>query len=60
MLSASFETEIPAIKWLQTYALDHTTTGIGLLFTMLLPIEQVVVFKRKELFRTFLLVVYIY
>ena len=29
MLSASFETEFPAFKWLQTYALDHKTTGIG-------------------------------
>jgi hypothetical protein len=29
MPSAGFETEIPAIKRPQTYALDRKTTGIG-------------------------------
>ena len=31
MPSAGFETAIPAIKRLQTYALEHTTIGISLL-----------------------------
>jgi hypothetical protein len=31
MISAGFEPAIPAIKWLQTYTLDHTAPGVGLL-----------------------------
>jgi len=27
--SAGFEPAIPGIKWVQTYALDHTATSIG-------------------------------
>jgi len=30
MPSAGFEHSIPAIKWLQTYKLDRTATGIGI------------------------------
>jgi hypothetical protein len=29
MPAADFEPEIPAIMLMQTYALDHTATGIG-------------------------------
>jgi len=29
MLSVGFETAIPAVERLQTYALDCTTTGMG-------------------------------
>jgi hypothetical protein len=29
MPSSGFEPAIPAVKWLQTYALDRTVTGIG-------------------------------
>jgi len=29
MLAAGFEPEIPEIRLMQTYGLDHTATGIG-------------------------------
>jgi hypothetical protein len=32
LLSAGFETAIPAIECPQTYALDRTDTGIGFIF----------------------------
>jgi hypothetical protein len=32
MSSAGFKTTIPAIKWPQTYALDHTATKNSTLF----------------------------
>jgi len=33
MLTAGFESAIPAIKRWNTYALDRTATGIGTIFT---------------------------
>jgi len=34
MLSAGFEPAIPAIEWLQIYALDRTASGMGCAHTI--------------------------
>jgi hypothetical protein len=49
MPSATFEPAIPAIKWLQTYALDLTATMIGFYGVLIRFNTAMLILKQKYL-----------
>jgi ABC-type tungstate transport system permease subunit len=48
MPSVGWDRVIPAVEWLQTYALDHTATGNGIALILGADVKKIMVHRRTD------------